>query len=147
MSLLEQITDDMKKAMKAKDQLKVNTLRLVISQIKNEIINAQEDLSDEQQLAVVMNAAKKRKEAIEIYQNSERKDLLEKEQNELNIIEQYLPEQISDDEIEKIIVEIIEKTGASSMRDMGKVMSEAMKNLKGKADGKKVQQLVRVKLA
>ena len=147
MSLLEKITNDMKLAMKARDQLKVSTLRMLMSQIKNARINAKEDLNPEQELAVIINAAKKHKESIEIYQKTARTDLLEKEQKELAIIEEYLPEQISDEEVEKTITEIIEQTAAKSMKDIGKVMSEAMKILKGKADGKKIQQLVRSKLA
>ena len=147
MSLLEKLSEDMKNAMKAKDQVRVNTLRMVISQIKNERIAFQNDLSPEQELAVLMNAAKKRKEAIEIYQKSSRVDLLEKEQKELEIISEYLPEQMSEEDVDKVITEIIEHTAADSLKDMGKVMSEAMKILKGKADGKQVQQLVRSKLA
>jgi len=147
MNYLEKISTDLKVAMKAKDQKRVNTLRLLIAPLKDARINLQEDLTPEQELSVLMSAAKKRKEAIEFYEQSDRTDLLEKEQQELAIISEYLPEQISDEETEKIVTEIIEKTGAATLKDMGKVMSEAMKSLKGKADGKKVQEIVRRKLA
>ena len=147
MNFLEKITDDMKTAMKAKDRLKVNTLRMLIAQIKNARIASQDDLTPEQELAVLMNAAKKRKEAIEIYQETDRTDLLEKEQNELAIISEYLPKQMSEEDIDKVISEIIKRLAAVNLKDMGKVMSEAMSVLKGKADGKYVQQLVRSKLA
>ncbi|MDZ7333480.1 MAG: GatB/YqeY domain-containing protein, partial [candidate division KSB1 bacterium] len=93
------------------------------------------------------NAAKKRKEAIDAYQKANRSDLAEKEQQELAIIQQYLPAQLSDEQIAAKIDEIIAAVGATSLKDLGKVMAEAMKALKGKADGKKVQQLVREKLA
>jgi uncharacterized protein YqeY len=147
MSVLEKISEDMKAAMKAKDRLRVSTLRTVMAQLKNERIAKQSDLTPEQELSILMNAAKKRKEAIEIYQTSSRNDLLEKEQQELAIISEYLPQQLSDEELDKVISEIIDRTGASSLKELGKVMAEAMKELKGKADGKKVQQLVRSKLA
>ncbi len=147
MSILQQLTEDMKQAMKAQDKLKLSTIRLLISQLKNAKIDLGKDLTPEQEISVLMNAAKKRKEAIEAYQTSNRQDLLEKEQQELVIIQQYLPEQMSDEELDRKITEIIVLTGASSLKDLGRVMSEAMKVLKGRADGKKVQQLVRTKLA
>ena len=147
MSILEKISSDLKVAMKSKDKIRVETLRSLIAQLKNERISQGKDLSPEQELAVLMNAAKKRKEAIDIYEKSSRTDLLDKEKEELEIISEYLPEQLSDEEIEKTIAEIIERTGAASIKDLGRVMSEAMKELKGKADGKKVQQIVRSKLA
>jgi len=147
MSLLQKISDDMKSSMKARDQFRVNTLRLVIAQLKNEQIDLRSELTPEQELSIVKNAAKKRKEAIEIYEKTNRNDLLEKEQKELSIISEYLPEQMSEEEIEKVVSETIEKLAATSLKEMGKVMAEAMKSLKGKADGKEVQQLVRRKLA
>ena len=98
-------------------------------------------------LSFLMSAAKKRKESIEAYQAGNRQDLLEREQQELDIINKYLPQQMSDEDVEKAIDEIIGLTGATSSKDLGKVMSEAMKVLKGRADGKKVQNIVRSKLA
>ena len=115
--------------------------------MKNESINSGEPLTEEQEIGILMNASKKRKDAIEAYRIGNRQDLLEKEQQELEIIQQYLPKQLSDEEIEEKITEIIELTGASSLKDLGKVMSEAMKELKGKVDGKKVRQIARLKLA
>lgn len=147
MSILEKLAEDLKIAMKKAEKLRVSTIRLLIAQMKNERINLQKDLTPEQELAVLMNAAKKRKEAIDIYQNSSRSDLLEKEKLELEIISEYLPAQLTAAEIEKEIAVIIERTAATSVKDVGKVMAEAMKTLKGKADGKLVQQIVRSKLA
>lgn len=147
MSLLEQLTEDMKQALKAQDKLKLSTVRMLISQLKNERIDSGAELTEEQELQVLMNAAKKRKEAIDAYQKANRLDLAEKEQQELDIIQQYLPAQLSDEQIAAKIDEIIAAVGATSLKDLGKVMAEAMKALKGKADGKKVQQLVREKLA
>jgi len=147
MSILEKLSEDLKVAMKKTDKLRVSTIRLLIAQMKNERINLQKDLTPEQEMAVLMNAAKKRKEAIAIYQTSSRNDLLEKEKLELEIINEYLPAQLTEAEIEKEIIEVIERTAANSIKDVGKVMAEAMKSLKGKADGKLVQQIVRSKLA
>ena len=120
---------------------------MIISQLKNAKIDSGKDLTPDDELQILMNAAKKRKEAIEAYKAANRQDLLEKEQQEMEIIQQYLPEQMSSEEINKKIDEIIESTGASSLKDLGRVMSEAMKALKGRAEGKKVQQIVREKLA
>lgn len=147
MSILAQLTEDMKQAMKAQDKVRLSTIRMLISQLKNEKIDSGKDLTPDEELQILLNAAKKRNEAIEAYKSGNRQDLLEKEQQELEIIQQYLPAQMSDEELEKEINKIIESTGASSMKDLGKVMSEAMKALKGRVDGKKVQQLVRSKLA
>jgi uncharacterized protein YqeY len=147
MKLQERISEDLKTAMKARDAERVNTLRMVLAQLKDQRIALGKDLSDEEGVAVLMNAAKKRKEAIEIYAKSDRSDLLLKEKNELDIISSYLPAQLSAGEIEGIVVEIIAETGASSLQDLGKVMSQAMARLKGQADGKLVQQIVRNRLA
>lgn len=147
MSLMEKLMSELKNAMKAKDKIRVDTVRLLISQLKNARIAAGDDLTPDQELQVLMSAAKKRKESIQAYQSGGREDLLEKERKELQIIEEFLPEQLSDEEIEKEISAIIEQLGASSMKDLGRVMGEAMKKLKGKADGKKVQSIVRAKLA
>ncbi|OQX94934.1 hypothetical protein B6I21_08070 [candidate division KSB1 bacterium 4572_119] len=147
MSMLDKLMSEMKEAMKTKDQVRLGTVRMLISQLKNARIDSGEELTPEQELSVLTTAAKRRKEAITVYETSGREDLLEQEQKELAIINEFLPEQISDKDIEQEVAAIIEETGATSLRDLGKVMSEAMKRLKGKADGKKVQTIVRSKLA
>jgi uncharacterized protein YqeY len=146
MNLQEKLMNDLKAAMKAGDSLKVNTIRLLRAQMKDAQIAKGETLSEEDEIAVLTNAAKKRKEAIEIYEKSNRDDLLTKEKKELEIISAYLPKQLSQDEIEKIVTQIIAEVGAESLKDMGKVMSAAMNQLKGRADGKFVQEIVRNKL-
>jgi len=143
MSIEDKIFEDLKAAMKAKDSLKVGTLRMVRAQFKDTQIAKREPLNDDEQLAVLGNAAKRRREALEMYKNSGRDDLIQKEQAELDIISAYLPKQLSREEIEKVLKDIIKKTDVSSMQDLGKVMGPAMQQLKGKADGKLVQQLVR----
>jgi len=147
MSILNKLNDDLKSAMKAKEKLRLTTLRLLISQIKNLRIDTGEELSAEQELSVLLTAAKRRKEAIQAYEAGNREDLLEVERQELEIINEYLPTQMENKDIEKEIDKIIETSGATSMKDLGKVMAEAMQKLKGKADGKKVQTIVRSKLA
>ena len=147
MPILEKLNTELKSAMKAQNKVRVNALRLLISDIKKEKIDKGGELSSEQELKVLLTAAKRRKEAIEAYQKGNRQDLVEIERQELAIIEEYLPQQKTDQEIEMEVKKIIEETGASSLKDIGRVMAEAMQRLNGKADGKKVQAMVREKLA
>jgi len=146
MSLRENISAELKSAMKARDSVKINTLRMLLAQIKDLEIAEQRALTEEDELAVLTNAAKKRKEAIALYEQSDRTDLLEREQAELQIIASYLPRQLTRDEIEAAIADVISELNASTPSDLGKVMGAAMKRLKGKADGKLVQEIVRAKL-
>lgn len=151
MSLKDQISDDIKTAMKAKDKLRLETVR----SIKKVIIEdestfrgkGQDELTAEQELSILTRLAKQRKDAIAQYTDANRTDLADKEAAELAIIEEYLPAQMSDEDMEAVIDGLIAKTGASSAKDMGKVMGPAMKELKGRADGAKVQALVKAKLA
>ncbi|MCI0514487.1 GatB/YqeY domain-containing protein [candidate division KSB1 bacterium] len=147
MSIQEKLMDDLKSAMKSGDSFKRDTLRLLISQIKYARINKGHDLSLEEEISVLLTASKNRLEAIEMYQQGGRDDLKDKEQRELAIISTYLPEQLSDAEVEQAITAAIAQLGATTGKDVGKVMSSLMKDLKGKVDGKKLQALVRQKLA
>lgn len=147
MGLQEHLIEDMKVAMKAGDKVRLNTIRMIRAQLKDAQIAKGDALTEEDEISVLTNAAKKRKEAIGHYEKSERKDLLEKEQKELEIISHYLPRQLTQEEIEKIVTQVIEEVGAKTLKDLGKVMSVAMKQLKGKADGKSVQEIVRKKLS
>ena len=147
MGLLEEITADMKKAMKNKQKDKMKVLRLLRSDLKTAKIDKKGEFTEEDALSVITKAAKNRKESIESYKKGGRDDLVEEEQKELEVIEKYLPEQMTDDEIKELVDEVIDETGASSMQDMGKVMGTIMPKVKGKADGSKVQAIVRSKLA
>lgn len=148
MSALEQkIKQDLVNAMKAGRKDEVSTLRTVLAQVKNERISLGRELEDEDITKVLMNAAKKRKDSIEMYKQGNRQDLVDKEEKEVSYIERYLPEQMSDEEIAEIVDKVIAESGASSMKDIGKVMGPAMAQLKGKADGKKVQAIVRDRLS
>lgn len=151
MSLKEQIGEDIKTAMKAKDKVRLETVRGIKKAILEKEValrpKGQDSLTEEQEIELLSQQAKQRRDSIEQYQNAGRDDLAEKERQELAIIEAYLPEQVSDEELETIIDQIIAETGASSVKDLGKVMGPAMKQLKGKADGKKIQALVKSKLS
>ena len=151
MSLKDRISDDIKTAMKAKDKLRLETVRgikKVILEKESEIrAKGREDLNEEEELAVLTQLAKQRRDSITQYNDAGRPELADKEAQELTILEEYLPAQLSDAEVEAVIDEVITQVGASSPRDMGKVMGPAMKRLQGKADGGKVQAIVKTKLS
>ena len=151
MSLKDRISDDIKTAMKAKDKVRLETVRSIKKLIleKESLVrpSGQDELTADQELEVLTQLAKQRKDSIEQYQNAGRDELAAQEAQELAIIEEYLPQQLSDAEVEAIIDDLIAQTGASSPKDMGKVMGPAMQQLKGRADGGKVQGLVKAKLA
>lgn len=151
MSLKEQIGEDIKTAMKAKDKLRLQTVRSIKKAILDKEVElrpqGQESLTPEQEIELLSQQAKQRRDSIEQFNNAGRDDLADKESQELAIIETYLPEQASESEIEAIIEGIIADSGASSLKDLGKVMGPAMQQLKGKADGKKIQALVKSKLS
>ncbi|MBK4732561.1 GatB/YqeY domain-containing protein [Oxynema sp. CENA135] len=150
MSLKDRIAQDLKTAMKAKDKLRLETVRSIKKLLLEKEVSlrpsGQENLTEAQEIELLAQLAKQRRDSIEQYEKAGRTDLAEQEAQELSIIEEYLPRQLSDAEIEGMIDEIIARVGASSPKDMGKVMGVAMKDLKGKADGKKVQELVKAKL-
>lgn len=151
MSLKARIDQDLKEAMKSGDKNRINTVRAIRAAfLEKEVsirVGGKAELSEEQELEVVMSLAKKRKDSIQQYKDAGRTDLAETEQAELAVIETYLPAQMPDEEIEAAVKEIIARTGATSMKEMGKVMGAAMKELKGKADGGKVQAIVKSALS
>lgn len=151
MSLKEQIGEDIKTAMKAKDKVRLQTVRSIKKAILEKEVElrpqGKDSLSAEQEIELLSQQAKQRRDSIEQFTNAGRDDLADKESQELEVIESYLPAQASDEEIEAIVDELIASSGASTMKDLGKVMGPAMKQLKGKADGKKIQALVKSKLS
>ncbi len=151
MGLKERIDHDLKAAMKSGDKNRMNSVRAVrAALLEKEVsirVGGKAELNEEQELEVLMSLAKKRRDSIQQYTDAGRADLAETEQAELAVIETYLPAMMSDDEIDASVKGIIEQLGATSMRDMGKVMGAAMKKLKGKADGGKVQELVKAALS
>lgn len=147
MGLLEQLTEDMKAAMKAGDKLLLETVRSLRGDIKNAQIEKGAALDEEEILQVIARAAKKRRDAIAEYRKYGREDKVDSEQAELAVIETYLPEQLGKADIEQIVAETIAALKVTSMSDFGKVMGAVMPKLKGKADGSMVQQVVRAKLS
>ena len=147
MTLNEQINNDLKTAMKAGEKVKLETLRLLRAHmIELSKRGEGKEITPEEELSVLMAAMKKRKEAIEIYEKAGRMELAQQERAELQVISSYLPKQLTAQEAEDIILRIIAQTGASGAKDFGKVMPLAMKELKGRIDGKLVQEFVKAKL-
>ena len=146
MSLKDRIGDEIKAAMKAKDKVRLNTVRSVKKVIleKESELRAEgiEELTEEQEMKILTKLAKQRRDSVEQFTKANREDLAEKESQELTILEEFLPAQMTEDEIAAAVEGAIAKTGASSPKDMGKVMGLLMKDLKGKADGKVIQTLV-----
>jgi len=145
------ITDTIKKqiieAMKAKDEIRLSTLKLLSSALYNAQIKKREELSEKEELEIVSREAKMRKDAIEAYEKVGEKERAEKEKKELKILREYLPEELSDEELKKIVDEVVSSTGATSIKDMGKVIGAVLGKCKGRADGKKVSEMVRSKLS
>ncbi|MCQ2975561.1 MAG: GatB/YqeY domain-containing protein [Bacteroidales bacterium] len=144
MTLTEQINEDMKTAMKAKDQVRLAAIRA----IKSEILLAKtsgktEDVNDSDVLKIIQKMIKQRTDSISIYQQQGRQDLVDEEQKQLDCIKIYLPQQLSESEVEQIINKIIADTGAASIKDMGKVMKEANSQLAGKAESKMIADIVK----
>ena len=140
--LTEKIRTDLTSAMKAQEKDRLSTIRMLQSAIKNEQINLGHELSDEEAMAVIRKAVKQRQDSVEQYTKGNRPELAAKEQSEIDTLKTYLPPELSDEELESGIREIIASTGAQSKKDMGKVMKEATARFKGRADGKKIQEIV-----
>lgn len=148
--LQQQLQTDLKESMLAKDEVRTSSIRLVLSALKYFEIQkggAGYESTDEEILEVINKEAKKRKEAIEMYRQNNRQDLVDKEQKELDILQKYLPEQMSEDEIRNFVKEAVAQTSASSPADIGKVMGVLMGKIKGKADGNIVSKIVREELS
>jgi len=146
MTLRNQIKDDIKTAMKAKDTAKRDALRLLDSAMKQIEVDERKELSDDDVLAIIAKQVKQRNDSATQYKDAGRDDLLEKELAEIAIFEAYLPQQLSDDELRDAIQEIIAQTGAQSMKDMGKVMGAAKSKIGNVADGKRINTCVKALL-
>ncbi|HEY9711747.1 MAG TPA: GatB/YqeY domain-containing protein [Oculatellaceae cyanobacterium] len=151
MSLKDRISEDIKTAMKAKDKIRLETVRGIKKVLLEKEVSVrpqgQETLTESQELEVLTQQAKQRRDSIEQYRQSGRDDLADQEAQELAIIEEYLPQQLSDEDVSAILDDIIASVGATSAKDMGKVMGQAMQQLKGRADGQKIQTMVKAKLS
>lgn len=145
--ITDTINSQIHKALKKKDEIRVSTLKLLLSALHNAKIEKMDKLNKEEEIEVVKKEAKRRKDAIEAYEKVEREDRVKKEKKELEILEEFLPEQMSDEELDKLVVEAIKKVKASSMADMGKIMGAVMPKVKGMADGGRVSGMVKKKLS
>ena len=143
MSLNQQLFDDMKKAMRAKDKIRLNTLRMLRAQIKNREIETGGELSEDDILQLLSKAEKMRKEAIVLYRQGDRENLAAQEEAELAVIRSYLPERLSEDELRALVGKAVSGIAAEGMRDMGKVMGILMPEVRGRADGQIVNRLVK----
>ena len=142
MTHFEKVQADMYTAMKSGEKDKANTLRNVLSKLKDKQIEKRETLSNEEEIKILQTLVKQRKESIDLYEKGGRSELVAIEEQEMNIINSYLPKMMSDDNIRDIVKNVIETSGANSISDMGKVMPEVMKQGKGLIDGKTAQKFV-----
>jgi uncharacterized protein YqeY len=144
--LRDRIADEMRAAMKAREQTRVSTLRMLMAAMKNTQVEKGHELSDDEVVEVIAREAKRRRESMEAFEKGGRAELVEKEGAELAILEAYLPERLGDDELAKLVDEAIAETGASSPKEMGAVMKALMPKVKGRADGAAVSAAVRARL-
>lgn len=148
MSLLGRLNDEMKQAMKNKEKEKLTVIRMLKAGLQNESIKAGgRDLTEEEELTVLSREVKQRKDSLHEFEKAGREDLVAKIQTELTYVNEYMPEQLSEEEVSAIVDEAIAETGASAKSDMGKVMAALMPKVKGKADGSLVNRLVQQKLS
>lgn len=147
MSILDQLNQDMKDAMKARDKESLQTIRMLKSAIENEKLKKQTDLSTDDEITVLAREKKQRNDSLAEFKAANRDDLVEKTEAELDIVNKYLPQQLSENEVTQIVQETIRSVDAKSMQDMGKVMGAVMPKLKGKADGNLVNRIVKNELS
>ena len=146
MTLRERLSEKMKAAMKARDELRLSTVRLVRSAVKNRDIELKREIDDQEIVESIATLVKQRRESIRLFSDAGRQDLADKEERELAILVEYLPQQLSREEIGALVERIIVESGAQGGKDMGKVMKALMPHVAGRADGKLVSEVVREKL-
>ncbi|MFY0649172.1 MAG: GatB/YqeY domain-containing protein [Nitrosomonadales bacterium] len=147
MSIRQTISDDMKTFMRAKDSARLGAIRLLQAAIKQKEVDDRIELNDDQIFSVIQKMLKQRKDSIEAYQKASRQDLIDQEQLEIEVLSKYMPEPLSEEEINQYIEEAIATTGASDMKDMGKVVGILKSKVAGRADMAEVSKLVRQKLS
>jgi uncharacterized protein len=147
MSLIARIEEELKDAMRAREQERTDTLRMTLASLRSAEKELQRPLKDDEELQVLQRERKRRTEAAEAFRAADRQEQADKEERELAVIEEFMPEPMSEEDIERIIDDAIAETGATSLRDLGRVMADVMPQVAGRADGSVVSQLVREKLA
>ncbi len=143
MSLKEQLKDDLKTAMRAKEIVKRDCIRAINTMIKQIEVDERKELTDEDILKLIQKGIKQREEAVTQYKEASRDDLVQKEQEQINVFKEYLPQQMSDEDLESKMKELIVEVGATSMKDIGKVMGQASKRFAGVADGKRINEMTK----
>ena len=146
-TIKERLKADMIAAMKGKEKERLEAIRFIQAAIKRQEVDTRKDLDDQAVIAILNNQAKQRRDSIEQFKKGGRNDLVVKEEAELKVLQSYLPEQLSSDELEKIVAETIKESGASGMKDLGAVMKALMPKVAGRADGGAISALVRQKLS
>lgn len=147
MTLIEELEDDLKEAMRERDEDRRDVLRLILNALRNAEKDLQRPLTEEEELQVLQRERKKRLEAAEAFRSAGREEQADDEEYELEVLEDYMPEPLSEDEIERIVDDAIAENGATSLADLGRVMADVMPQIAGRADGSTVSQIVREKLA
>ena len=147
MSRIDTIEDELREAMKARDAERRDALRLILASLRSAAKELQRPLTSDEELQVLQRERKRRAEAAEAFRNAGHEDRAEAEERELAILEEFMPEPLSEDEIEEIVDDVIAEVGATSMADLGRVMADVMPQTAGRADGSQVSQMVREKLA
>lgn len=147
MTLLTTINEDVKSAMKARDKEKLSVLRMLKSALQNEQIKKGMELNEEEELSVLSREMKQRRDSLTEFKNADRQDLVEKLENEIVIVESYMPKQLTEEELQSIVQEVIASVNATSTSDFGKVMGAIMPRVKGKADGNAVNRIVKEQLS
>ncbi|MCE2456619.1 MAG: GatB/YqeY domain-containing protein [Dehalococcoidia bacterium] len=142
MTMKTRLEDDLKQAMRSRDAARRDVIRYLRSEIRNQEIKVQEDLDDDGVVQVLSRQAQQRRDSIEAFTEANRSDLVEKEQAELEIIMEYMPQQMTSDEITSLVQEVVAEVGASGPGDMGKVMSQIMPQVRGRAEGREVSSIV-----
>lgn len=148
MSLHDRLTEDLKLAMKSRDQLRMDVIRMIKAAVLNKEVELKRDLDDAEMSRVMTTLVKQRRESVEQFEKAQRTELAEKERREIKIIEAYLPQPLTHQELEALVVSVISETGSSSMKDMGQIMKAVMARIAGQPiDGKQVSDLVKSKLS
>jgi uncharacterized protein YqeY len=147
MSLIARIEDDLREAMRSRDDSRRDALRLILSSLRSAEKELQRPLHDDEELQVLQRERKRRVEAAEAFRSGGRDEQAESEERELAVLQEFMPEPLSEEELEEIVDDVIAEVGATSMRDLGRVMADVMPQVAGRADGSVVTQIVREKLA
>jgi len=143
MTLKDKLMEDLKASMKNKDSVRKNTITMIRAAIKQLELDQRKELEDDEVLEIISKQLKEKRNALEDFKKAERQDLIDLTEEEINILLEYLPKQLSDEELRQIVIETIDEVGAKDLKDMGKIMKSIMPKIKGKADGGRVNKIVR----